>query len=555
MSAPLDPQMLTLGEYENDVHARYKTLADFPALFWAKDGKAWGKHAEETAKWVGWIDAVAKMEPRATEIETFAKEVRAAGFERVILAGMGGSSLAPLVLSTVFGKAANGLPLSVLDSTDPDTVLRIEREGPLDKALVVVSSKSGSTAEPSAFDAYFFDKIGKPENFVAITDPHSPFEAYARERHFRKIFLNFADIGGRYSALSYFGLVPAALMGISVRELLARARAMQDGNANGGDAFLLGAALGELALQGRNKVTFLAVDQLATLGLWLEQLIAESTGKEGKGILPIAGEEAGPPSVYGNDRVFVALRMNSPDCNFLDVRVSALRDAGHPIVTVDLHDENDLAQEFLRWEIATAVVGAVLEIDPFNQPNVQESKDITKRLLKELEEKGSLPEVKPGVVEGNLSVFGEAANKSVADSLETFMSASEPGSYVSIMAYLPESKELNVQLHRMQADIRDATELATTMGYGPRFLHSTGQFHKGGPNTGFFIQLTADPKEDASIPGQRATWAQFIAAQAAGDLEALAAKGRHTLRIHLGKDPVEGVKTLLLDIQKGLAVQ
>lgn len=554
----IDTQQLALGDYEGAIGERAAALdeQDFVQRFWRKDAALWGgdaKRQEAVASMLGWVDVLPKIEERLPEIEAFVAEVRAAGFERVILAGMGGSSLAPLVFSTCIPKGEGGLPLEVLDSTDPGTVLRVERSGDLSKTLVVVASKSGTTAEPTAFDHYLYEKVGNPANFVAITDPDSPFTKSAEERKLRKIFLNYADIGGRFSALSLFGLVPAALMGLDVRAMLAAAQELVDANQGpkvaDAPAFLLGAALGELAKRGRDKLTFLTPNELTPLGLWMEQLVAESTGKQGTGVLPIAGEEAGPPSAYGVDRVFVAFRPKGTDCTFLDMRIAPLRDAGHPIVTIDLEQTYSIAQEMLRFEVATAVVGAVLDINPFDQPNVQESKDITKRLLKVVEDEGKLPEAPVGLDEDGIRLYGDTCADTVAEALEIFLSGHEPDDYVAIMAYLTESDELNAELHRLQREIRDKTRLATTLGYGPRFLHSTGQYHKGGPANGYYVQLTGDHPEDAAIPNQRASWGQFVDAQAQGDLEALKAHERRVLRIHFA-DPVSGVKRLIDTVRR-----
>jgi hypothetical protein len=467
---------------------------------------------------------------------------------------MGGSSLAPLVLRNTIGPSEAGIPLEVLDSTDPETVLRIERGGPLETTLFIIASKSGSTAEPQAFDHYFFDKVRRGENFVAITDPGSDLAREAEERGFRRIFLNFADIGGRFSALSYFGLVPAAVMGIDVRKLLERAQVMLRANgpevsAQDAPGVQLGVLLGLLAREGRDKLTFLLPDELATFGLWLEQLIAESTGKEGRGIFPVAGEEPGPPSVYGNDRVFAYSRRQGTDCTFLDMRVAAVRDEGQPIVTHDLHDFYDLGQEFVRWEIATAVAGAILKINPFDQPNVQESKDITKRVIAEVERSGTLATEEPDVEAEGIAVYGIGEAEGLQDALRQFLGSAGPGNYVCLMAYLTESSEMTEALAKLQATIRDEQHLATSMGYGPRFLHSTGQFHKGGPNSGYFIQLTAKAKEDAPIPGKRYTFGLFRDAQAIGDRQALVAHGRKVIRIDLGHDPVASVHKLAKEVE------
>lgn len=543
-------QILSLGRWQQAVEEKAAQLRqdDFAARFWQKDPALWaGGAPEDVASMLGWIDVVGVMESRVDELTQFAQEIRDAGFERVVLAGMGGSSLAPYVLSTIFPKQANGLPLHVLDSTHPETVLQIANEGALDKTLVVVASKSGSTAEPTAFDAYFFDKIGKPENFVAITDPGSPFHKSAEARGFRKIFLNFADIGGRYSALSYFGLVPAALLGIDVAKLLARAAALREHNREGfGAAFELGTAMGVLANDGVDKLTFVTTPELEPLGLWLEQLVAESTGKHGKGILPVAGERLGDAMVYGRDRFFAELRF-AQDGDLPNV-------PGHPSVKVVLDDPYGLATEFLRWEIATATAGAVIGINPFDQPNVQESKDVTKKLLKTVEEQGALPDLEGGVATDGVTLFGESCADDLRDSFAMFFNPVKPGDYVAIQAYLHETPELTAALQDLQAFLRDRLFLATTLGYGPRFLHSTGQYHKGGPNVGFFLQFTDEPSADDSIPGQKASWKQFVHAQARGDMEALQAKDRRIVSVNLGPDPLVGLGVLRKALEAGIAI-
>jgi glucose-6-phosphate isomerase len=560
MQEGIDPQDIVLGEFEAAVADRVRQLdeSNFVARFWRKDASLWGADAKrqgDVASMLGWVDVLPKIEARLGELDEFVADIKQAGFHRVILAGMGGSSLAPLVFSLCIPGGEGGLPLDVLDSTDPATVQRIEKAGPLDKTLVIVASKSGTTAEPTAFDAYLYDKVGRPENFVAITDPGSPFAKSAEERRFRKIFLNYADIGGRFSALSFFGLVPAALLGLDVREILRQAQALVEANQGkvaDSPAFYLGAAIGELAKRGRDKLTFLSTRELSPLGLWMEQLVAESTGKQGTGVLPIAGEEPGPPSVYGVDRVFVAFRPHAGDCTSLDISLAPLRDAGHPIVTVDLTNPYSIAQEMLRFEIATAVVGAVLNINPFDQPNVQESKDVTKRILQTVENEGKLPESPVGLEEGSLRLFGDTCADTVAEAVSIFLSGRQPDDYVAIMAYLPESDELSAGLHRLQREIRDRTRLATTLGYGPRFLHSTGQYHKGGPANGYYLQLTAGHPKDAPIPAHRASWGQFIDAQAMGDMETLKSKDRRVLRIDLGPDPLAALPALQKAVSEGL---
>jgi transaldolase/glucose-6-phosphate isomerase len=554
----LDDQMLIMEEHEQSIRnvlGRMET-SGFVGRFWSKDAKLWQRPEGDLAitGTMGWLDVALKMKQAVPELESFAAEVRSAGFERVVLAGMGGSSLAPLVLAETLGRTATGLPLSVLDSTDPATVLRIERLGPVEKALFIIASKSGGTAEPTAYDEYFYEKVSAKkknpgENFVAISDPGTVLEKSAAERQFRRTFLNFADIGGRFSALSYFGMVPAALMGINLDTLLDRALAMANLDRNPsavkGPGIVLGATLGELQRLGIDKLTFIMPKSLQSLGLWLEQLIAESTGKEGKGILPIAGEEPGAPSEYGKDRVFAYIRPRDEDCTYLDMRIAPLRDEGWPVIHITLHDFYDVAREFMRWEIATAVAGSIIGINPFDQPNVQESKDVTKKIIAEVEQAGSLPGEAPTVAADGIEFFGDVQGHSLEEAIYSFLEKGQPGDYVSLMAYLTETSEVDDALTKLQRHTRDCTNLATTLGYGPRFLHSTGQFHKGGPNGGHFIQLTQDDAEDAPLPGRSYSFGTFRNAQALGDRRTLEAHGRRVIRIHLGTHPVEAIQKLI----------
>jgi hypothetical protein len=451
-----------------------------------------------------------------------------------------------------------------LDTTDPTTVLKIEREIPIAETLFIVASKSGTTAEPLALGDYFYTKVKAlkgnraGENFVAITDPDTPLVKLAHERDFRHTFLNFVDIGGRYSALSYFGLVPAALMGIDVDELLIRALRMEHACAacvpmreNPGVA--LGAVMGELAKHGRDKVTLVTSKSIATLGTWLEQLLAESTGKQDTGLLPVAGEPLGRPSVYGDDRIFVYLRLKDDVDEELRNGIAALQMAGHPVITIQLDDRFDLAQEFFRWEIATATVGAILGINAFDQPNVQESKDNTNHLLAKVERTGQLPEEAPAVTDSPLSLYTQDPAPTLVKTLARFLVQTRRGDYFALMAYLPEESATEQALQSIRVSLRDRLRVATTLGYGPRFLHSTGQFHKGGSNTGLFLQLTADHVDDVAVPGRPYTFGVFNQAQALGDLQALRKHGRRVMRVHLGADVRQGLAALEQALQSALA--
>ena len=555
-----DGKGMALGDYEAGVQERLTELEaeSFSARLWRKDASLWKDDPEQQElihNMLGWLHVAEKMEGNLGELSSFAAEVRSAGFRHVVHIGMGGSSLAPLAFERTFRPGDAGLPLTVLDTTDPATILQVEQDMPLAKTLFIVASKSGTTAETRALADYFFERVAETNaeqpgaQFVAITDPGSPLVDLARDRSFRHIFLNYPDIGGRYSALSYFGLVPAALLGIDVAELLARALRMRHACASSVPAeqnpgVMLGAALGELALRGKDKVTFVVPERIVTLGMWLEQLLAESTGKEGTGLLPIAGERLGDPDAYGQDRVFVVFQLADREDLEQQENLSALRQAGHPAITLWLDDRLDLGQEFYRWEMATATAGAILGINAFNQPNVQESKDNTNRLLQRIEHEGRLPEERADVTDGPLSFYTEEPRSTTAETLAAFLEQAQPGDYVALMAYLTEEPGVEQALQRIRLDLRNRLRLATTVGYGPRFLHSTGQFHKGGPNTGLFLQITADDEDEAPVPDKPYSFAALKKAQALGDLEALRKHERRVMRIHLGQDAEEGLALL-----------
>jgi transaldolase/glucose-6-phosphate isomerase len=560
LKEPVDRQALDLGDLQKPVKARIGRLEQdqFATRLWRKDPRLWKsdpKAQEVIRNALGWLHVAEKMEGNLAELSGLLAEVRDAGFRHVVHMGMGGSSLAPLVFERTFKPGNNGLPLTVLDTTDPETILKIEREVPIADTLFIVASKSGTTAEPLAFGDYFYARVKAlrgnraGENFVAITDPGTPLVKQAQEQGFRRTFLNFTDIGGRYSALSYFGLVPIALMGVDVSELLARTLRMVHACVScvpvaDNPGVALGAVMGELAGRGRDKVTFLVPEPIDTLGMWLEQLLAESTGKESTGLLPVAGEPIGDPSVYGEDRLFVYVRLKGEADEAMERRVAALRAAGLPVVTIQMDNRLDVGQEFFRWEIATATAGAVLGINAFDQPNVQESKDNTNRLLAVVREKGELPEEKPALIEGALHLYADQAASTLGETLRQFLAQARPGDYVALQAYLTENPANDQALQAIRLRLRDSLHLATTLGYGPRFLHSTGQFHKGGPNIGLFLQLTADDAEDADVPGQPYTFGVFKRAQALGDLEALRKHGRRVVRIHMGANVGQGLAEL-----------
>jgi glucose-6-phosphate isomerase len=477
---------------------------------WQKDFTVWRDDPAEISDRLGWLTVHDAMRDHIDELEAFASRCAADGLTHAVLAGMGGSSLAPEVLRETMGVSAGRLDLVVLDTTHPDQILAAERSLPLDRTLFVIASKSGTTTETLSHFAYFWEKVPDGSRFVAITDAGTPLEQLAAEHGFRRTFLNPSDIGGRYSALSYFGLVPGALIGADLDGLLHRAIEMAhacaaDVPAANNPGAWLGATIGEAALAGRDKLTLVLDHHVRAFGYWVEQLIAESTGKEGKGIVPVEGEDLGGPGVYKTDRLFVGI---GPDS--VGKALSALQDAEHPVIHLELEDAIELGREFFRWEFATALAGAVLGINPFDQPNVQEAKDATKRLLAQ----GDLPD--PGY-----------------DDLGPLVQQVRPGDYLAIQAYLPRNQETERRLHAARMRLRDRLKVATTVGFGPRFLHSTGQLHKGGPNTGVFIQVVEPPDEDAPIPGEPYTFGTLIAAQALGDLQSLRGHGRRVARLRL----------------------
>ena len=547
-----------MTDLEAAVAARIETFtADRVAeRLWARDGSLWaasGKPADEVAAWLGWLDLPAQMTARVTELEHLARDVREDGYRRAAVLGMGGSSLAPELFSRVFGWAGgpsangaaspDGLELRILDSTHPDVVRGFRSWASDARTLFCVSSKSGTTTEPNAYQAAM-SEIAPAIDFLAITDPGTSLADLARAQEFRGIIEAPPDVGGRYSALTVFGLVPAALNGVDLGGLLARASAMADAcrtaDAAENPGLALGALLGEAALAGRDKLTFVTSDRLASFGDWAEQLIAESTGKAGKGIVPIVGEPPADPSAYAPDRCFVTVTLARDDNRDIDAFADAVHAVGHPVHRIELAEPLDVGGEFVRWEVATAAAGIVLGIDPFDQPNVQESKDATRELLEAFRTRGALPQPMPLVSDpgvaasANPDVLGDSP-VSVQDAVSLLLGTVTGGTdYVAILAYLPPDPAVQERLQAVRTRIRDATGAATTLGFGPRFLHSTGQLHKGGPESGVFLQLTAEPSRDLPIPGWEETFGTLIAAQALGDLTSLQRRGRRALRLHLG---------------------
>jgi transaldolase/glucose-6-phosphate isomerase len=569
-------QKASLGRYEPEVERAIERAKkeDWMRRIWNKDASLWKNdpdHQKIIKDALGWVTIVEKMIEQADELEAFSRRVIEDGFTHVLLLGMGGSSLCPEVFRRTFGRRQGFPTLHVLDSTDPATIASFEQSIDLQRTLFIVASKSGTTTEPMMFHKYFLhrarqikgDTAGK--SFIAITDPNTLLEAMAKGDGFRRIFLNPADIGGRYSALSFFGMVPAALQGFDFRQLLDRAERMQQASAHcvpaeDNPAIRLGAALGALALSGRDKLTLLTSPEIASLGLWIEQLIAESTGKEGKGIIPIAGEPLGPPSAYGDDRIFVYVGLGDPDPE-TEKKLSALGGAGHPVIRHTLSDLLDLGAEFYLWEMATAIAGAFLGINPFDQPNVQESKDNTRRLLEEYKMTGALPEEEI-VAEGRgLKIFASQATRnhigsvsSVEDLIKALLAGARPGDYIAMLNYIQETEEHEEIISAIRTHLRDALRVATTAGYGPRFLHSTGQLHKGGPPSGIFIQVTAEDRQDIPIPGEPFSFGVLKRAQALGDFLSLSARGRRAIWLKLGQDVASGLRTLLEIVREAFPI-
>ncbi len=516
---------------------------------WQRDHTVWRRDPAEIDNRLGWLTVAEEMRhaARIAELETFAGEIRAARYKHVVLLGMGGSSLCPEVLRATFGSRRGGPALIVLDSTAPAWVRRITQAIDPARTLFIVSSKSGGTIEVTSFFKRFWAQVERKkrgtqragENFIAITDPGTSLSALAAQHGFRRVFLAPPDIGGRYSALSDFGLVPAALLGLNLPALLDPALEMMDAcrsDAAANPAAWLGAAMGALAKSGCDKVTFVVSPSIATFGLWAEQLIAESTGKDQRGIVPIALEPFAPPAAYSRDRLFAILRVEGDNNAALDRHVAQLKNAGHPLIRIPLKNRYDLGGEFFRWEMATVVAGHILDIHPFDQPNVQESKDNTRRVLDKYQSSGALPDVDRAAV---LSSPGQLAD---------FLGQAQPGDYAALMAYVDQSPAVEAALAELRAAILERYHLPNTAGYGPRFLHSTGQLHKGGANNGLFVQLIANSTRDVPIPGELFSFGVLISAQALGDLASLQAHKRRALRVELGANVAAAVRALTRSI-------
>jgi len=555
---------LQLGSFAPAIDAALKEAEQVELVkrIWRHDASLW-KADEASQKIIknalGWLTVIDEMLKVVDDLAEFGDTMRKRGFKQVMVCGMGGSSLCPEVLAQTFGPQSGYPELLVLDSTDPDVLASFLERVDLPHCLFIIASKSGTTTEPNVFYKFWYDQISKAsknpgEHFIAITDPGSPMVQTAADLGFQHTFLNQADIGGRYSALSYFGMVPAALMGLDVHQLLNRAKEMAQSCAAvmptaKDPALQLGVIIGECARAGRNKLTLTLGEKITTLGLWIEQLVAESTGKEDKGILPVAGETVGQPEVYGADRLFVSVAVGKTDPE-TRAKLDGLAAAGHPVVYRELGDLYDLGAEFFLWEFATACAGWRIGINPFDQPNVQESKDATKELLAKFVSDGRLPEQTRLVADGQLTIYAETSSKerlpstSVLDAVRAHLATVTSGDYIAFLDYVEETPETALLLQEIRIAIRNATRCATTTGYGPRFLHSTGQLHKGGPDSGVFFQVTADDRTNFPVPGEPYSFSILKQAQALGDFRSLSKRGRRAIRVDLGADVVAGLKRL-----------
>ena len=536
---------------------------------WQKDASLWT--GTDESNWLGWLSITEEQLAHIDTLKRIAADIKKARFKHALLLGMGGSSLCPEVMRMTFGKIKGHPELHVLDSTDPAQIRAIEAKLDLKSTICIVSSKSGSTLEPNIYKQYFFErvkaKVGEKEvgnRFIAITDPGSKMEQVAEADKFRKIFFGVPSIGGRYSAISNFGMVPAAVMGVDVAKFLKNTEEMvqacgASSVADSNPGVLLGTILGVAATHGRDKITIITSPGIFDLGAWLEQLIAESTGKSGKGIIPVDRERLAKPAVYGNDRVFAYLRLASKPNMAQDAAVAALEKAGHPVVRITLPNIYNLGQEFFRWEIATAVAGSIIGINAFNQPDVEASKIETKKLTSQYEATGSLPPEVPFFEASGIKLFADDKNAvavhgpNLVAVLKSHLARAGMGDYFAVLGYITMNPANEKALQGIRLAVRDKKKVATVLGFGPRFLHSTGQAYKGGPNSGVFLQITCDDAKDLPVPGQKYTFGIVKAAQARGDFAVLAERGRRALRVHLGKNVKAGLAALAKAVQKAIA--
>jgi transaldolase / glucose-6-phosphate isomerase len=537
---------------------------------WRRDASVWT--GSDEGQWLGWLEITEKQLAQLELFKKVAADVKKAKFKHALLLGMGGSSLCPEVLRMTFGKIKGFPALHVLDSTDPAQIKAIEAQVDLKSTICIVSSKSGSTLEPNIYKQYFFEQIKKKvgaqeagNRFIAITDPGSKMQQVAEADKFRHIFFGVPSIGGRYSALSNFGMIPAAVMGLDVAKFLKSTQEMVKAcgatvAADKNPGLLLGAILGTAAKEGADKVTIISSPGISDLGAWLEQLIAESTGKQGKGIIPVDREKLAKPEAYGNDRVFAYLRLETKPDKKQDAAVAALEKDGLPVVRISVKNTYNLGQEFFRWEIATAVAGAIIGINAFNQPDVEASKIETRKLTTEYESTGKLPPEAPFFEAEGLKFYADPKNAAalsgaatLRDLMKLHLDRIRASDYFGVLGYITMNEANEGALQVIRTNVRDAKKVATVLGFGPRFLHSTGQAYKGGPDTGVFLQITCDDKVDFPVPGQKYTFGVVKAAQARGDFAVLAERGRRALRVHIGKNVKADLSKLAKAMQKALA--
>jgi transaldolase/glucose-6-phosphate isomerase len=539
---------------------------------WQRDASVWT--GSDEAQWLGWLDITEQQLANLDCFKKVAADVKKAKFKHALLLGMGGSSLCPEVLRLTFGKIKGFPELHVLDSTDPAQIKAIEAKVDLKSTVCIVSSKSGSTLEPNIYKQYFFERIAKKvgpneagNRFIAITDPGSKMQQVAEADKFRNIFSGVPSIGGRYSALSNFGMIPAAVMGLDVAKFLKNTQEMVKAcganiAADKNPGVVLGAILGTAANEGLDKLTIISSPGIHDLGAWLEQLIAESTGKQGKGIIPIDREKLAKPEGYGSDRVFAYLRLETKPDKKQDAAVKALEKDGLPVIRISVKNTYNLGQEFFRCEIATAVAGSIIGINPFNQPDVEASKIETRKLTSEYERTGSLPPESPFLETEGIKLYADEKNtaalknsKTLADALKFHLDRINANDYFGVLAYITMNQQNEDALQVIRHMVRDDKKAATVLGFGPRFLHSTGQAYKGGPTSGVFLQITCDDKIDLPVPGQKYTFSVVKAAQARGDFAVLSERGRRALRVHIGKNVKADLAKLTKATKKALAMQ
>lgn len=575
LGARVGRQTLAMGPLKKTVVPSFGILDSwqFGRRLRARDPWLWAadeQQAREISRRLGWLTSIETFRQKVDEIAEIADAIKRAGFRHTVLLGMGGSSLCPEVCRDSFGSAPGWPELLILDNTDPEAVRAVEARIDLPHTLFLVASKSGTTTETLAFARYFYERVGREvagkagDHFIAITDPGSPLAEEAREKGFRRCFENPEDIGGRYSALSYFGLVPAALLGINLGDLLDRAYQTQQSfaepiPAEANPATSLGTLLGIGARHGRDKVTFVLSPAIGSFGAWAEQLLAESTGKQGRGLIPVDGEPLGPPEVYGDDRLFVAVRTADGGLGEAEERLSALERNGCPVVRIDMPDAMSLGGEFFRWETATATAGSILGVNPFDEPDVAESKHNTRERLREWKEKRAFGEGTRLLEENGVTVYCERTElwgmrerrDTLAELLAAFLASARAPDYLALLPYFLRTGSRHEILQRIRLRLRDKLKVATTLGYGPRYLHSTGQLHKGGPNIGYFLMFTADAREEIAIPGEDFGFATLQRAQALGDFQSLNQKGRWVMRIHLGREIEQGLAMVERSIDGG----